>query len=119
MPAACTAGGLGTVAERLLRKTSDDCTAAGKPALDIVTNPDKPSGMRLVQTGRADLMLTDGGFSGNVAKTNAADFALAGTIRTDFKVGSGIAKTEPELREGIAAALQQLQADAAVAALMA
>ena len=113
------AGGLGTVEEKLLRKTSDECLAAGKPALDIATYPDKPSGMRLVQTGRADLMLTDGGFAGNIAKTQAADFTLAFTIRTDFKVGPGIAKTEPELREGVAAALQQLQADGTVASLMA
>jgi polar amino acid transport system substrate-binding protein len=110
--------GLGTVEEVLLRKTSDECVAAGKPALEIATYPDKPSGMRLVQTGRADLMLTDGGFAGNVAKTNSAEFAQAFLIKTDFKVGPGITRTFSGLQPAIADALQQIQDDGTMKALM-
>ena len=106
--------GLGTVEERLLRKTSEDCTAAGKPALDIATYPDKPSGMRLVQTGRADLMLTDGGFVGNVVKANGAQLAEAFLIRTNYKVGPGISRTFPGLQPAILDALRQLQADGTI-----
>ena len=110
--------GLGTVEERLLRKASEDCTAAGKPALDIATYPDKPSGMRLVHTGRADLMLSDGGFVGNVVKANGAEFAQAFLIRTDFKVGPGVTRTFPGLRPAIFDALRQLQADGTIKQLM-
>ncbi len=110
--------GLGTVEETLLRKTSEDCAAAGKPRLDIATYPDKPSGMRLVQTGRADLMLSDGGFVGGVAKTNGAEFAQAFLIRTDFKVGPGISRTVTGLQPALLDALRQLQADGTIKRLM-
>lgn len=110
--------GLGTVEEVLLRKTSDECVAAGKPALEIATYPDKPSGMRLVQAGRADLMLTDGGFAGNVAKTNGAEFAQAFSIKTNYKVGPGITRTFAGLPPAIADALRQIQADGTMTMLM-
>lgn len=110
--------GLGTVEEVLLRKTSDECVAAGKSALEIATYPDKPSGTRLVQTGRADLMLTDGGFAGNVAKTNGTEFAQAFLIKTNYKVGPGITRTFAGLRPAIADALQQIQADGTMKELM-
>ncbi len=111
--------GLGTVEEVLLRKTSDECVAAGKPALEIATYPDKPSGMRMVQSGRADLMLSDGGFVGNLAKNDAGEFAKAFSIKSDFKVGPGITRTIPQLRQAIADALLQLQADGTMQTLMA
>jgi polar amino acid transport system substrate-binding protein len=111
--------GLGTVEEVLLRKTSDECVAAGKPAIEIATYPDKPSGTRLVQSGRADLMLSDGGFVGNMVKTEGSEFAQAFTIRSNFKVGPGITRTIPELRQAITDALLQLQADGTMKTLMA
>jgi polar amino acid transport system substrate-binding protein len=113
------AAGLGTVEETLLRKTSDECVAAGKPPLEIATYPDKPSGTRLVQSGRADIMLSDGGFVGNMVKTDGENFAQAFSIKSNFKVGPGITRTIPELRQAIADALAQLQADGTVEATMA
>jgi polar amino acid transport system substrate-binding protein len=110
--------GLGTVEETLLRKTSDECVASGKPPIEIATYPDKPSGMRLVQTGRADLMLSDGGFVGNLVKTNGDEFARAFLIRTDFKVGPGVTRTFPELQKAILDTLEQLEADGTVKELM-
>jgi polar amino acid transport system substrate-binding protein len=112
------AAGLGTVEEMLLRKTSDECVAAGKPALEIATYPDKPSGTRLVQSGRADIMLSDGGFVGNMVKNDGGEFAQAFTIKSNFKVGPGITRTIPELRQAIADALAQLQADGTIQTLM-
>jgi polar amino acid transport system substrate-binding protein len=113
------AAGLGTVEETLLRKTSDECVAAGKPPLEIATYPDKPSGTRLVESGRADIMLSDGGFVGNMVKNDGGNFAQAFTIKSNFKVGPGITRTIPELRQAIADALTQLQADGTIQTLMA
>lgn len=110
--------GLGTVEEMLLRKTSDECVASGKQPLEIATYPDKPSGMRLVQTGRADLMLSDGGFVGNLVKTNGDEFARAFLIKTDYKVGPGVTRTFPELQKAILDTLEQLEADGTVKELM-
>ena len=112
------AAGLGTVEEPLLRNTSESCVPPGKAPLEITTYPDKPSGTRLVQNNRVELMLSDGGFVGNLAKSDPGNFATAFLIKTNFKVGPGISKTKPELREAIAAALAQLEADGTVKALM-
>jgi polar amino acid transport system substrate-binding protein len=112
------AAGLGTVEEALLRKTSDECVAAGKPPLEIATYPDKPSGTRLVLSGRADIMLSDGGFVGNMVKSDGGNFAQAFSIKSNFKVGPGITRTIPELRQAIADALAQLQADGTIQTLM-
>lgn len=112
------AAGLGTVEQTLLLKTSDTCVSAGKPPLEVVTYQDKPSGMRMIENDRSDLMLTDGGFVGNLAKTDPANFAQAFSIRTDYKVGPGIAKGETQLRLAIADVLQQLEADGTVKSLM-
>jgi polar amino acid transport system substrate-binding protein len=102
------AAGLGTVEETLLRKTSDECVAAGKAPLEIATYPDKPSGTRLVLSGRAD----------NMAKNDGGNFAQAFSIKSNFKVGPGITRTIPELRQAIADALSQLQADGTIEATM-
>ncbi len=112
------AAGVGTVEETLLRKTSDTCVTEGKGALEIFTYPDKPSGLRLVQSNRADLMLTDGGFAGAQAKTQPGEFAQAFSIKTNFKVGPGISKTFPQLRDAITDVLTTLEADGTMQGLM-
>jgi polar amino acid transport system substrate-binding protein len=47
---------LGTTQEAMLRDASSKCVAAGKPAVNIITSTDMPSGLRLVQNARADLV---------------------------------------------------------------
>src|SRR4030081_373264 len=47
---------LGTTQEAMLREASTKCVAAGKPAVNIITSSDMPSGVRLIQNGRADLV---------------------------------------------------------------
>jgi polar amino acid transport system substrate-binding protein len=119
LPCIRAAAGVGTVEETLLRKTSDTCVAENKSALEIFTYPDKPSGLRLVQNNRADLMLTDGGFVGAQAKTQPGVFAQAFSIKTDFKVGPGVAKTMPQLRDALADVLRTLESDGTMQGLMA
>src|ERR1700730_7261114 len=53
------AAGLGTVEEAMFRGVSDKCVAAGKPAVELVTYADRPSGIRMVQNDRADLLMGD------------------------------------------------------------
>src|SRR5258708_15553568 len=47
---------LATTQEAMLREANSKCVAAGKTAVNIITSSDMPSGMRLVQHGRADLV---------------------------------------------------------------
>jgi polar amino acid transport system substrate-binding protein len=113
------AAGLGTVEEASLRQTSDKCVAAGKPALEIATYQDKPSGARLLQNNRSDMMMTDSGVVGQLVALSPDVFERAFTIKTDFKIGPGVSKNQPELRQAIFDAMQILQADGTQQKLMA
>ncbi len=110
--------GLGTVEEASFRATSEKCVAAGKDAVEIFTYPDKPSGIRMIQTGRADIMMSDDGGMRALVKASPNDFELAFSILTDYKVGPGISKSQPELRQAIFDAMTILQADGTQKALM-
>lgn len=112
------AAGVGTVEETLLRKTSDSCVADSKPAIEVFTYADKPSGLRLLQNDRADLMLTDGGFVGGQVKANPGLYAQAFSIRTNYKVGPGISKSMQTLRAAMTDVLTSLEADGTITALM-
>src|SRR5580700_1721664 len=112
------AAGLGTVEEAMFRGVSDKCAAAGKPPLEIVTYPDRPTGIRMLLNDRADLMMGDAGGGAYTIKLNPNDLESGYVILTDYKVGPGIGKSSPELRRAIFDAMQLLQADGTQKALM-
>lgn len=105
------AAGLGTVEEASLRDTSEKCVAAGKQPIQIFTYQDKPSGARLLQNDRVDLMMTDSGVVGQLVSLNPNDFERAFTIKTDFKIGPGINKSMPDLVQAVADTVKLLQAN--------
>jgi polar amino acid transport system substrate-binding protein len=110
--------GLGTVEEASFRKVSEKCVASGKPPVEILTYQDMPSGSRMLQTGRAEVMLTDSGAVGQMVATNPNGFERAFTIKTDFKVAVGISKKQPELRDAVFEAIKLMQADGTQEALL-
>jgi len=112
------AAGLGTVEEAMFRGVSDKCTAAGKPPLEIVTYPDRPTGIRMLLNDRADLMMGDSGGGAYTIKLNPNDLESGYTILTNYKVGPGIGKSMPELRQAVFDAMQILQADGTQKKLM-
>jgi polar amino acid transport system substrate-binding protein len=113
-----TAAGLGTVEEAMFRGLSDKCVAAGKPALEIVTYPDRPTGIRMLLNDRADLLMGDAGGNAYTIKLYPNDLESGYVIPTDYKVGPGISKSLPELRQAIFDAMQILQADSLQRELM-
>jgi len=113
------AAGLGTVEEAMFRGLSDKCTAAGKKAIELVTYPDRPSGIRMVQNDRADLLMGDAGGLGFFIKQYPNELESGYVIVTNYKVGPGINKTMPELRQAVFDAMTILQADGTQKSLMA
>jgi len=105
------AAGLGTVEEAMFRGLSDKCVAAGKSALEIVTYPDRPTCLRMLINDRADLLMGDAGANAYAIKLYPNDLESGFMILTDYKVGPGISKSLPELRQAIFDAMQILQAD--------
>ena len=112
------AAGLGTVEEASFRQVSEKCVAAGKPPVEITTYPDRPSGVRMLQNERIDVMMSDAGALGYIIAASPNEFERGYSILTNFKVGPGIRKDLPELRQAIFDALTILQHDGTQKELM-
>ena len=112
------AAGLGTVEEAMFRGVSDKCVAAGKPAVELVTYADRPSGIRMVQNDRADLLMGDLGSMDYTIAQLPNELERGYMMLTDYKVGPGISKSMPELRQAVFDSLQIIQAEGAMKKLM-
>jgi polar amino acid transport system substrate-binding protein len=111
--------GLGTVEETAFRNLSLKCTSAGKGAVDIVTYPDMPGGTRLIQTSRADILMSDLGMVNRLVGLNSAAFERGFMIVTDYKVGVGLTKGNKDLTQAILDGLLTMKADGIDKALFA
>lgn len=103
--------GLGTVEEATLRKETETCVAAGKKPIDIMTYPDVASGIRLIGTKRADIMMTDLALVDSLVKDNPSLYSRAFLILTGFKVGAAVKKGDKDLTQAIADGLMALDAN--------
>jgi polar amino acid transport system substrate-binding protein len=112
------AAGLGTVEYAMFNGLSEKCVAAGKPLLEIVTYPDRPTGIRMLLNDRADLLMGDAGGNAYAIKLYPNELESAYTIPMNYKAGPGISKSLPEQRQGIFDAMQILQTEGTHRALM-
>jgi polar amino acid transport system substrate-binding protein len=112
------AAGLGTVEEAMFREVSDKCVAAGKPAVELVTYADRPSGIRMVQNDRADLLMGDLGSMDYTIAQLPNELERGYMMLTDYKVGPGISKSMPELRQAVFDSLRIIQAEGTMKKLM-
>lgn len=103
--------GLATVEEVAMHKQDDACKAAGKPGITILTYPDTASGSRLVQTGRADIMLSDLAMIDSLAANNPKIYQRAYKILTGFTVGAAVKKGNKDLLQAIYDGMQIMQAN--------
>ncbi len=103
--------GLGTTQEAQLREASAKCAArAGKP-IDIITAPDIPGGIRLVQNGRADAFSTNKALVSSMAEKMPGLFDFAFEIQTGAKIAAGVAKDRKDLQRAILDGLREIAAD--------
>jgi polar amino acid transport system substrate-binding protein len=112
------AAGLGTVEEAMFREVSDKCVAAGKPVVELVTYADRPSGIRMVQNDRADLLMGDLGSMDYTIAQLPNELERGYMMLTDYKVGPGINKSMPELRRAVFDSLQIIQSEGTMKKLM-
>jgi polar amino acid transport system substrate-binding protein len=98
---------LGTTQEAMLRDASSKCLAAGKPAINIITSTDMPSGLRLVQNARADLVAVNKFVGESMVSSNPSTVESAFDVITGAKIAVGTAKGNPDLvkalHDGLAA----------------
>jgi len=103
------AAGLGTVEEAAFRDQSGKCTAAGKPAIQLVSYPDIAAGVRLIQNDRADLMMTDLGIVDRAAQENPTVFERGFKILTGFRIGAAVKKGNEDLLKAIFDGIESVQ----------
>ncbi|WP_454916788.1 transporter substrate-binding domain-containing protein [Xanthobacter sediminis] len=98
---------LGTTQEAMLREANAKCIADGKPAVNIITSTDMPSGLRLVQSGRADLAAVNKFVGENMIASSPDTVESAFDVVTGAKIAVGAAKGNDTLvraiRDGLAA----------------
>jgi polar amino acid transport system substrate-binding protein len=102
---------LGTTQEAMLRDTNAKCVAAGKSALNIITSPDMPSGLRLVQSGRADLVSVNKFVGDSMVASSGGTVESAFDIVTGAKISVGTAKGNTDLINAIKDGLVAIRAN--------
>jgi polar amino acid transport system substrate-binding protein len=102
---------LGTTQEAMLRDTNNKCVAAGKPAINIITSPDMPSGLRLVQSGRADLVSVNKFVGDSMVASSGGTVESAFDIVTGAKISVGTAKGNTDLINAIKDGLVAIRAN--------
>jgi polar amino acid transport system substrate-binding protein len=108
---------LGTVEEAAFRDQSTKCEQVGKVALNVLTAPDIPAAVRLMQTGRADLFMNDLALIDTLAADSNGQFERAVRIDTNFKIGIAVKKGRDDLVNAVHDALVVLQSDGTQKAL--
>lgn len=106
-----TSFGLGSSNEIAVKKQNEACKATGKPEVVMMPFQDLASGLRLIDSGRADVILWDLGFVDNLVSANPARYGRAFSIQDGYEIGVGVAKGRQELVQAIADGLRVLQAD--------
>jgi polar amino acid transport system substrate-binding protein len=102
--------GLGTVEEVAARKQDALCKTEGKPAMTIMTYPDMASGIRLLQSGRADIMMTDLALVDSLVAENPKAYERAYKILSGMNIGAAVKKGNTDLLKAIDDGLQVIQA---------
>jgi polar amino acid transport system substrate-binding protein len=89
--------GLGTTQEAMAREASAKCTAAGRPGIEVIPSADVPSELRLVQAGRADVMVANKFVADRMIASNPETVQRAFDVVTGAKLAAGTAKGNADL----------------------
>jgi polar amino acid transport system substrate-binding protein len=93
----------------MLREANAKCTAAGKPAVEIISSADVPSGLRLVQSGRANVLVANKFVADGMAAANPGNTEIAFDVTTGAKLAAGTAKGNADLVNAIHDGLVAMQ----------
>lgn len=101
--------GVGAVEEKITKKQSKACVAEGKPAIKYMPFQDVAAGMRLIDSGRADVLMWDLGFVDVTVAKYPKKYARALSILSGFKIGAAIKKGHPDLLKVLYDGLTEVQ----------
>jgi polar amino acid transport system substrate-binding protein len=108
--------GTSTVA---VKKISDDCVSAGKPAIEYTAAADQEQSYRALENDRADMVMDGAASAALRVKSSDVQFETAFTLQTDIKSGVIAPKGNSEMLTVLANGLTDLQNSGKLMALMA
>jgi polar amino acid transport system substrate-binding protein len=108
-----------TLYEKTAHSLSDACTAAGKPAIDILAVGSSAVVALTLAQGRAEGAISSTSvISAMMSNTPDTFEPLGEPFNTNSKLGIGIAKTNPGLRDALTAALKAMKDDGSYDAMI-
>lgn len=114
LPTSCGltyAAGLGTVQAADITKAGEDCQASGKRGITLMTYPDQSAGLRLVESGRADVMLSDLAMTDSLVSEKPDLYARKYLMLTGITIGVGVKNDDSDLMNAIRDGLSIIQAN--------
>jgi len=110
--------GLGTVEVLLLTNLNQKCTEAGKPAIEINTFQDRPSAWLMIQTNRADIVLSSSAMAA-AAIAERPEMEAGFGFLPDVKIGVAVGKGRAELEQAMVDAMAATLASGKIASIYA
>lgn len=108
-----------TIYEKTAQSLSEACAKAGKPAIDILSLGGSAVVALNLAQGRADGVISSTSVIAAMMENAPGTFEPLGEpFNTNSRLGIGLAKTNPALRDALSAALKAMQADGTYDALL-
>ena len=108
-----------TLYEKTAHSLSDACTKAGKPAIDILAVGSSAVVALTLAQGRAEGAISSTSVITAMMSNSPNTFEPLGEpFNTNSELGIGVAKTNPELRDALTAALKAMHDDGAYDAMI-
>ncbi|MCC2592181.1 ABC transporter substrate-binding protein [Tessaracoccus sp. OS52] len=101
----------GTWQEEELAAFSEECTAAGEEAIEVLTYPSQSDVTTNVVGGKADAMYADSTVSNYAVALTNEQLEVVGGVRDSAPQGIVVAQDDAELTEAMRAAMQHLMDD--------
>jgi polar amino acid transport system substrate-binding protein len=107
--------GLGTIEIVMMTDISKKCVDDGKPPVDITTYSSRPAAWQMIDTDRADIVMSSQAMGEAAAKDKPDTLEVGFTFLTQIKVGAAVAKGRTELEQAMSDAIAATQASGQIA----
>lgn len=108
----------GTVQVDDIKARSEKCTAAGKPAIDVVVRKQQTEVNADLVSGKIDAMLADSPIVGYAVKQTGGKLEIIGQAYDTAPYGFAIGKNSGQLKEAVQGALKEMMADGSYKAIL-
>jgi polar amino acid transport system substrate-binding protein len=110
---------VGTIYEKEAQAHAAECQTAGKPALTVMSLTSTAVGALAIKEGRADVLIASTPTCAALIKESPEAFETTGPVfENDTKLGLGISKEKPALKEALDAAFKAIVADGVITSLI-